>query len=69
MPQVKKMAAYPSRVVCFDSEPRAQDRARELCEALSIHPGRTVRIEIDSPDPGSASKKEVARLRRAFLDS
>jgi hypothetical protein len=65
--QVAKMVKYPIRAVCFDSEPKAQERARRLCESLAPYPGRTTRIELDAPDPGSASKKEIAKLREEFL--
>jgi hypothetical protein len=62
--QVAKIAQIPVRAIVFDNEPVAQEQARKLCDELSCWPGKTLRIEIDSADPGSASRKEVARLRR-----
>ena len=66
--QVARIARFPTRAVVFDSEPAAQRRARELCEALAVLPGRTTRVEIDAPDPGSADAREVRRLRKCLLD-
>lgn len=56
------------RAVCFDPEPEAQRRARELCDALSAFPGDTYNIVLDSEDSGAASRREVRRIRRHFLD-
>lgn len=66
--QVAKISKYPVRVICYDSEPAAQAKARELCRTLEALPGKTVRVELDAPDPGSASPKEVKRLRKEFLE-
>ncbi len=66
--QVLRTSKYPVRVIVFDSEPKAQDRARELCEALAPFPGKTIRVELDAADPGSASKNEVRRLRKEYLE-
>ena len=65
--QVNKMAQYPTRVICFDNEREAQKRAQKLCNDLSVFPGDTYNIILDAKDPGSASKKEINRLRREFL--
>lgn len=66
--QIRKMAKYPRRAVCFDNEPEAQEKAKELCRLLEPFHGRTERVVLDAPDPGSASKDEVKRLRRIYLD-
>lgn len=65
--QVARMSKYPVRAICFDSDPKAQRRAAKLCETLRVFPGRTVRVELDAEDPGSASVKEIRKLRREFL--
>ncbi len=67
-PQVLFLSRFPVRCVCFDSEWKAQDRARKLCQELSVFPGKTTRVELSSPDPGSASGKEIKQLRRLFLE-
>ena len=68
--QLKQLATIPKRFVCFDSEPAAQARARALTEMLSGFPGSTEVVQIDAKDPGSATKQEIRRLRRAAgLDS
>ncbi len=67
--QLKRIAAYPVRVIAFDNEPTAQEQAKKLCYDLEPYPGKTVRVEIDAPDPGSMSPKEVARFRKSFLQS
>jgi len=66
--QLAAIAAYPSRAVCFDNEPIAQQQARRLCAELAAFPGQTHCVEIDAKDPGEASPKEVRQIRKAFLD-
>ncbi len=65
--QVRAIAQFPVRGVCFDSELVAQKRARKLCSALSGFPGRTELVELDSDDPGSASEEEISEIRKAFF--
>jgi hypothetical protein len=65
--QVNRLAEYPVRAVCFDSEPAAQARAKRLCDELGVYPGRTVRVELDAEDPASAPESEILALRKAFL--
>ena len=62
--QVRKIVKYPYRYIVFDSSAEAQRRARELAEQLSAFQGITETIELDAEDPGSASPKEIRRLRR-----
>jgi hypothetical protein len=62
--QVLLISSFPLRIVCFDSAPDAQRRARELCAQLSPFPGRTFRVELDADDPGSAPEKEIKKLRK-----
>lgn len=66
--QVAALAQYPVRVVCMDSDSEGRAAAERLCSELSIFPGDTYRVELDADDPGSASKREVRKLRKAFLD-
>ncbi len=66
--QVQMLSHIPLRVVCYDTDLVAQERARKLCDELSCYPGKTMRVEIDAKDPGSATQKEIALLRRSFLD-
>lgn len=63
--QVRCLAAIPFRTICFDNEPVAQERARELCRYLSTFPGRTQNIVLDAKDPGSASPREIRLIRRS----
>jgi len=65
--QILRLARYTQRVIIFDNEPDVQRRANSLCEQLSVFEGKTLRIEIDAADPGSASEKEVKLLRK-FLE-
>lgn len=66
--QVRKMLTHPVRIVVFDNEVKAQQRARQLVSLLSTFPGQTYRVELDAADPGSASNREIQKLRSAFLD-
>lgn len=62
--QVLLLSEFPVRVIVFDSEPEAQKRAGKLCDQLAGFPGTTRRVELDSPDPGSANDREIKLLRR-----
>jgi hypothetical protein len=65
--QVKRMLHYPIRAICFDNA--AQKMARKLYGELVAFPGETYQIQIDSNDPGCATNKEIATIRRiAELD-
>lgn len=66
--QVLKMSQFPVRVVCFDSEPAAQKRARRLCDKLEVFPGKTYNVVLNAKDPGEAEQKEIRQLRKEFLD-
>lgn len=68
--QLNRMAKFPVRVICFDSEDTAQKRARALAQELEVFSGSTFVVELDAKDAGSASAREIKRLRSAFkLDS
>ncbi len=65
--QVLRIAKYHTRAVCFDSEPEAQKRARELCSLLEVFDGRTLNIVLDAKDAGSASDREIRLFRRTVF--
>ncbi len=65
--QIARIARYPTRVLCFDNEPRAQKRATELAMMLRARPGRTFVVNLNAKDPGSAGEEEVKELRTRFL--
>lgn len=62
--QMSKMVRYPVRAVCFDNEVPAQKRANHLVDQLSIYPGTTYNIQLDSKDAGCATKKEIQKIRK-----
>jgi hypothetical protein len=65
--QVLAISKYPQRVICLDNEPFAQEKARELANALAPFDGKTVTMFMDVKDPGSASPKKIAWIRKKFL--
>lgn len=65
--QVEKLSQFSVRAICFDSEPEAQKRARKLASLLEPFPGETYVVQLSADDPGSASDREIAALRREFL--
>lgn len=66
--QVRRIASFPMRVICFDSEPAAQARAERLCRELAGLPGRTERVELETgADPAEASDVEIRELRAKYL--
>ena len=62
--QVKRLVEFPRRVVCFDSSPEAQGKARELAAQLACFPGVTDNVVLDAKDPAEATPAELKRLRR-----
>lgn len=67
--QISMIAEIPTRVICFDSSPDALTRARNLADELSVFPGTTCVVTLDTgKDAGDASKKELAQLRAKFLE-
>lgn len=66
--QLRAMARYPVRAVCFDNGVAAQRRARELADMLSPFPGVTHNVQLETgDDPAEASVEELDELRAAFL--
>ena len=62
--QTLRLSKYPRRVVCFDNDRQAQTRAKSLCDLLFPFPGETLNVQLDSKDAGSASEKELRKLRK-----
>lgn len=65
--QVRRIARYVQRIICFDSSPDAQRRARKLADRLAVFPGSTAVVELDAEDPASAADDEIALLRRFLI--
>lgn len=66
--QLKAMSKYAIRAVCFDNEPAAQRRAKDLANALSVYPGTTHNIQLETgKDTGEAELAEVEEIRERFL--
>lgn len=61
--QVRRLARYAKRVVCFDNVPEAQLQANKLCDALSAFPGTTYNVRLDAKDAAEAHAGEIAELR------
>lgn len=65
--QVLRMVEYPVRAVCFDAEPVAQRRARELCDLLEVFPGETMNIVLSGKDANETDPKEIRWLKKNVL--
>jgi hypothetical protein len=66
--QLARLSNVPRRVICFDSEPDAQERARRLANDLSCLPGSTMQVTLcTGKDPNSADPAEIATLKKAYL--
>ncbi len=66
--QVKQIAKFQIRAICFDNEPIAQQQAKKLCNLLSPLPGETYNICLDCKDPAIAPNGDILKLRRRFLN-
>lgn len=66
--QLSRIARYPFRYICFDNEPSALRRARELSDDLSPFPGETAIIKLESAkDTAEAHPDEVTELRKLLF--
>lgn len=62
--QVLRLSRIPLRYVCFDAEPAAQLRAKQLCDQLAPFPGTTQNILLETgKDPAAAGGRELRILR------
>jgi len=66
--QIERIVKYPTRAICFDSEPEAQRRAKRLADDLSVFPGDTYNIILDSKDPAEESRENIKQLRKEILE-
>ena len=62
-PQAARIGRFPLRAIAFDGEEAAQRQAARLCRLLEAMPGRTVLVELEAKDPGSAGEQEIDQLR------
>lgn len=62
------MTDFPFRVICFDTENDAQRRARQLCGELSLLPGHTENVVLESgKDAADADPAEIRELRLRYF--
>lgn len=62
------IAQYPLRVICMDADKAGQRRASHLVQELSVFPGRTLNVVLDTgKDAASASKKEVRQVKNLLV--
>lgn len=61
--QRMRILRYPNRIFCFDSEPDTQLQVRELASSFQAFPGVTTNVCLDAPDPATASRGEITKLR------
>ena len=67
--QVARIAQFPLRVICMDNDDRAQRVGNQIARDLSVFPGETFLVRLESgDDPGSADSEEIAELRQRFLE-
>lgn len=63
--QIARIAKYRERAILLDNEKDTQEQARRIAlDQLAAYPGITHKISLDSPDPATASDKEVGELLR-----
>jgi hypothetical protein len=63
--QLKRLSRFVLRVICFDGEPPAQQRALRLQRDLGVFPGETINVVLTTgKDPASCEGWEIRKLRR-----
>ena len=65
--QVRKIANYPNRVICYDSTREGQMQARRLCQALAAFPGTTTNVVLDAKDAAETNTNERNQLKALLL--
>jgi len=66
--QLAWLSRIPIRVICFDAEPIATKRAIEVVDALSMFPGITSLLELETGnDPAEADEEELEEIRQTFF--
>lgn len=66
--QMALMSMYPNRIVCFDAEDDAQQRAEVLCNQLSLLPGDVENITLETgKDPNEAEDWEIEAIRARYF--
>lgn len=66
--QLTLMSQLVRAVVVYDNEPAAQRQAERIANTLAPVVSEVFVVTLPEADPGSASERNVARLRRRFLD-
>jgi hypothetical protein len=66
--QVALLSKYPRRVIVFDNEFTAQQRASRLADSLAVIPGETAIVRLSGKDAATTPRHELAELRKEFLD-
>lgn len=68
--QARLIAQYPVRAICFDSEGNALRAAEKMCRELSVMPGQTELIELESgKDAADCDDEEIEELKKMYLES
>lgn len=60
--QIVQIASFQERYICFDKG--AERYSQRLVNELSLYPGKTYEVQLNAKDPGSATQKELKKLRR-----
>jgi hypothetical protein len=67
--QINLLSKIPVRAICFDSEERAQRKAREIARRLEPMEGETYTVQLSTgKDPATVQESEIRSLRKKFLD-
>lgn len=67
--QLRRIAQYPVRVFCFDSEVQAQRRADEAIDLLGAFAGVSYKVRLSGKDATDSPADERDELRARFLDA
>lgn len=65
--QVRRIAKFPVRAVCYDSTGEGRAAGRRLAGELELYPGMTYLVTLAGGKDAAASPDEAKKLRRRFL--
>ena len=68
--QIVRLSRFAPIAICFDSDPAAQRRARELADALAVlsPAGAVDVVRLSGPDPATSPEDEIRELRKRYLE-
>lgn len=67
LPQIRLLSKFKRVFVLFDSEYKAQLKARQVCNQLAIFRVETIQVSLDKGDPGDMEQDDANHMKKELL--